>query len=99
MSKHTPGPLLFAERLDGDYEVTDAGGAVMATVYGDVNDPQCWPVADNARLFAASPDLLDLVRDYEVMMDGIARGLSPKLVALADLKIRTRAALLKAGVR
>lgn len=56
--QHTQGPLRTEQRKDGDVEVVDAGGCVLATYYGDDNDPQCWPVTANARVGAAAPELL-----------------------------------------
>lgn len=57
-TKHTPGPLCALPRADGNYEITNADGDVLATVYGQDGDPECWPVRANAEMFAAAPDLL-----------------------------------------
>lgn len=37
--------------------------------------------------------LVDLLRDYELLLDGLAHGSSPQLPVLAKLKVRTRAIL------
>jgi hypothetical protein len=58
----TPGPWLAAKCADGNYEITTPDGDVMATVYGDDDDPECWPASSNAQRLAAAPDLLALVK-------------------------------------
>lgn len=60
MREHTPGPWQPSLRRDGNVEILDADGdGVMAIVYGDDNDPLCWPVSANAKLMAAAPALAD----------------------------------------
>ena len=56
-TKFTPGPFHAQKRKDGNVEICDENGAVLATVYGNDDDDQCWPVTANANLFVASPDL------------------------------------------
>lgn len=61
--KHTPRPLYVSPMPGGNIEIVDNNGAVLATVYGDDDDPQCWPVTANATLFAAAPELLVLLTE------------------------------------
>lgn len=58
MAEHTPGPWATSNRPDGDVEITDKDGSVLASAYGDNCDPKCWPVAANAAVIAAAPELL-----------------------------------------
>lgn len=57
MRQPTPGPFVVAKKPNGDCEITDEDGGLVADVYGDDEDSQCWPVTANARRFAASPAL------------------------------------------
>lgn len=64
MNKHTPPPLHLEPRKDGDIEICEADGNILATAYGDDSDPLCWPVSANAALFSAAPELLSELRDF-----------------------------------
>lgn len=79
MSGHTPGPWAVAEALERSIKarvVLGAGGQVVALVVPGEDH-----VADggsereaNARLMAAAPDLLALVRTAQDFMDAISKG-------------------------
>jgi hypothetical protein len=100
MRKHTPGPLKTETRTDGDVEITDSGGAVLATVYGDDNDPQCWPVTANSLLFATAPNLLAACKTalsyLEEIGSSVGPGESTERVRLACTRLRLQAVITKA---
>lgn len=61
---HTPGPWKIS--LTDDTVVIDATGAEVAAIDGDYNDPDTWPQMEaNARLIAAAPDMLAVLRVIE----------------------------------
>ena len=51
------------------------------------------------RLELAAPELLELVRELEILCDGMARGLSPRLAELAALKARAHNIIARARGR
>lgn len=70
MSAHTPGPWIYVRRDEWSHSV--------ATQHGELPDgsPNYWTVASinknrepeheaNARLIAAAPDLLEVLREFE----------------------------------
>jgi hypothetical protein len=64
MSGHTPKPWGINVRQDGDIEIT-AGedDSVLAVVFGDDNEPECWPVSANARLIVAAPEMEEILTE------------------------------------
>jgi len=65
--KHTPAP--WQTSLTDDTVVIHIGADgvhyEVATIDGDYNEPDLWPVMEaNARLIAAAPDLLALAHQY-----------------------------------
>ena len=65
--KHTPAP--WQTSLTDDTVVIHIGADgvhyEVATIDGDYNEPDLWPVMEaNARLIAAAPDLLALAYQY-----------------------------------
>ena len=61
MSKHTLGPWHLS--IPDDTIVVSTTGKDIATMSGDYEDADQWPVMEaNARLIAAAPELLDLVK-------------------------------------
>lgn len=67
--KHTTGPFLTSQKANGNIEITDDNGGVLAEVFGDDKDPHCWPVTANARLFAAAPSLLNALKRVRNIYD------------------------------
>lgn len=69
LSKHTPGPWQVGP-VD-DTVVTHMGKDgvryEVASVDGDYNQPETWPVMEaNARLIAAAPDLKRVSQNFEI---------------------------------
>lgn len=59
-TSHTPGPLFVGRFSEGDYNVTDAdGGNVLASGIQKIED---------AKLFAAAPDLMEALKKAEDML-------------------------------
>lgn len=89
--KHTPGPW-FVEKTQDGYRVEIVAGddrSVMAEVFGDDNDSNCWPMSVNARLISAAPDLLEACRAALTRQDWP--------VGTMKIKAQIQAALEKAG--
>jgi len=90
--KHTPAP--WQTSLTDDTVVIHIGADgvhyEVATIDGDYNEPDLWPVMEaNARLIAAAPDLLALALQYRDDMrhppsaDSITRRLAAIDAAIA----------------
>lgn len=76
---HTPGPWTVGERLHGSDVRVDANGGPVAQVRGHVyvgSTPTRRPVNANARLIAASPELLEALE--EVMRECVTVGGFPE---------------------
>jgi hypothetical protein len=73
MAEHTPPPWHCQKRDDGDVEILDENDAVLATVYGDDNDPQCWPVTENAEVIASAPRLKQLIESLTVQVERLQK--------------------------
>lgn len=70
MAGHTPGPWRAVRRADGDIEIcAGEDESPLATFYGDEVDTICWPVSANARLGAAAPEMVVMLRDYVYLHD------------------------------
>ena len=93
-AKHTSGPW----RIIGDHQDNRdvfADNELLATAYDmDTAEPKLVAEA-NARLIAAAPELLDVMRDVAALLPASAR-LHPR--DLHALQTRVCAALAKAGV-
>ena len=86
---HTPAPWRVGP-VD-DCRVEDALGNEVAQIDGDYNQPETWPVMEaNARLIAASPDMLDALIEADDFLGcmGIPEDAEPR--------IQIRAAIAKA---
>ncbi len=89
--QHTPGPWVVGPVDDTIVTHLGADGRryEIAAVDGDYNDPDQWPVMEaNARLIAAAPELLALLREAAEEIQPFNR--------MADLSERIEAAIAKA---
>lgn len=59
---HTPGPWRVS--LTDDTVVVTVDGSEVASIDGDYNEPDLWPIMEaNARLIASAPSLLSALRE------------------------------------
>lgn len=92
MSAHTPGPWEYAEEgyepcvMAGDYYVATAHAGMPGDDYG-VGEAQA-----NARLIAAAPDLLAVVRKTVRELEQLAPTRAPAHPLMADAERTQRAA-------
>jgi len=92
MSKHTPGPWGISDKAAFEIRRCDENGIARLDLIADVaclNTRTPW--ANNARLIAAAPDLLDALRRVMRHIPADAGGCS-----LADDLHRARAAIARA---
>ena len=92
---HTPGPWKWSDQYEtGDdrptFSLIGEGGYGILSCDGVENSPQCLHDEANARLIAASPDLLDALTK---LVNGASSGNSPTSAALLK---NARAAIAKA---
>jgi hypothetical protein len=74
-AKHTPGPWHVQYPSSNDPELAIVGGGiVIADMYGVHDTPQA-----NARLIAAAPELLELVRAYSGTVEPVTLAKLDKL--------------------
>ena len=63
MSGHTPGPW-FVHATDNTCVVDGDGNDILVSP-GDYSEVEVWPSMEaNARLAAAAPDMLDLLKEF-----------------------------------
>ncbi len=98
-NKHTPGPWSARKAAHGPIDILAADGRDIVTLYGGGVDEA---PADNARLIAAAPELLEALRKVEPLGDvslyrDILKALRPhERDAFHDIIAGVRAAIAKA---
>lgn len=82
---HTPGPWRVS--LTDDTVVVTVDGSEVASIDGDYNEPDLWPIMEaNARLIASAPSLLSALREAREALEAFSNvsymteiGLSPSV--------------------
>ena len=89
-TKHTPGPWQTEKKADGNVEILDEDGFVLAEFFGEDGDPDCWPVTANATLAKASPDMLEALEGLEPYFDHIPGGIGAEIDAAREAIAKAR---------
>lgn len=74
MAEYTRGPWRLSP-TDDTVVIADDGSEI-ATIDGDYNQPETWPIMEaNARLIAAAPEIADALADMLNLRDEIIFGM------------------------